>query len=272
MSEPLDPIEAHLNLDGHRGPAPRISASRRASLIDGALDQWQALPAPKPATPKPTPVPWMRVAAVSAAIGGLICGGGVALAMWLASPPAASAPPAPAPASSNPATPEPAPAPSPADEAPIAEPVASPAATVPSPAAPASPTPEIAPARAADLLLEGNRLRSQRRWDDAIRAYQSASRNHPRSTTAHVANVAAAELELEQRGRPAVAARLYRRALRARPRGPVAAEARVGIARAYRASGDETREREALRAVARHHGGSPAGTWARARLRDLDEP
>jgi thioredoxin-like negative regulator of GroEL len=87
-----------------------------------------------------------------------------------------------------------------------------------------------------------------------------------------VARVARATLSLEHFGRPREAARSFAAALRARPGGPLDAEARWGLARAYRALGQTAAEREALGILLRDHPASTYANLAHARLETLETP
>lgn len=109
-----------------------------------------------------------------------------------------------------------------------------PAATtppVPSPVAPVAVRPTQATV-AHDLLAAANRQRAARRYNQALHLYLRVPVAHPDSVSAHVALVAAADLQLEQFGRARVAHELYRKALAGHDDGPVSEEARQGMARA----------------------------------------
>ncbi|MFK7985096.1 MAG: tol-pal system YbgF family protein [Sandaracinaceae bacterium] len=267
-------LESLFVLDEHAGPARRLSQSQREALVGAALDAWEG--SATPAQPKPAPVsvtvPWARVAGVAAAIGAAFVAGGAALAFWLAQPePAPPPPPSPAPA--------PVPARSLLDEAP--------APSTPTLSledlrgeAPHAEDQDLAPiapaprdtASADDWLQRANQLRSARRWADAEQAYLVASRRHPSSQTAYVANIAAADIRLHHRGRASGAAALYRRALAQQPDGPLSLEARQGLALAYRALGSDDREARALDDLIRRHPASRARERAQARLNELRPP
>lgn len=267
-AEPIDEdLKELLRLDGP-GPARRQPAAAEAALIGAALDAWQAAPPLAPAPSAASAVPWAKVAVIAAAIGGLT-GAAVTAALLWGSPDAHEAP----------ATPREAPAPLPAEASPVE---AAPVETAPEEATaptgvedappPTRPRPDARPdARPEDLIALGNRLRAERRWREAEQAYLSAARARPRSATSHIADVAAAAIRLEHRRDPAGAVTLYRRALAARPDGPLALEAREGIARAERHRGRDAAERAALEAIVAHHGGTAAAARARARLNELVE-
>lgn len=263
-------LEELFSLDGS-GPARRQPAAANAALIAAALDAWQTAPPLDPGTSSVASAgasaPWAKVAMLAAAIGAVV-GAAVAIAILWGSTEAPRAPePAPPPEAPIEAAPTPTEAPvaPPAELAPALEDEAPAPAREPARARRAAPPAE----RPEDLIARGNALRAERRWAEAEQAYLSASRASPRSSIAHVADVAAAAIRLEHRGDPIGAATLYARALTARPNGPLALEAREGIARAERRRGRAPAERAALEAIVTHHPGSPAATRARARLLEL---
>ena len=154
------------------------------------------------------------------------------------------------------------------------------APSVPSSRAPARPAATATPpthaaarrddaSEAEDLLRTANRLRGEKSWSEAARTYERVIAEHASSGQAYPAMVAAATLRLERLGDPAGALALYQRALRARPSGPLAEEARFGEARAHRALGDANAERAALQHFLTTHPSSWRADEARARLRDL---
>ena len=129
------------------------------------------------------------------------------------------------------------------------------------------PAPKRASSRASeDYLVEGNRLRAERRWARADQAYGRAAREAPNTQTAYVALVASAAVKLEhlQDARGALAH--YRAALRQVPAGPLREEIHWGIAEAYRALGERSAEQDALTLFLREHPSSPLVEQARARL------
>ncbi len=271
-AEPIDEeLEGLLSLDGP-GPARRQSAAAEAALLAGALDAWQAsppMPAPEAATAATGAVPWAKVALIAAAVGGLVGAGVTAALLWRTPAPVEA--PVVEPVVEAPVVE--APVEAPAVEAPPIEAVEAPVVEEPevAPIAEAAPLRRPAPVaeRPEDLIARGNQLRSERRWAEAEAAYTAAARAAPGSATSHVADVAAAAIRLEHRGDPAGAVARYQRALAARPNGPLALEAREGIARAERRRGRAAAERAALEAIVTHHAGTAAAARARARLDEL---
>jgi hypothetical protein len=122
---------------------------------------------------------------------------------------------------------------------------------------------------AEDLLARANALRGERRWQDADGVYAEVAKRYPRSAAAYVAQVASAGLRLDHLKDGGGARKLYRAALAARPTGPLAEEARYGLARALRVLGDREGERAALEAFVAKHPGSPLAASARKRLGEL---
>jgi hypothetical protein len=120
-----------------------------------------------------------------------------------------------------------------------------------------------------DLLALANERRRAREWDEADQLYRAVIRRFPSSDAAVVAAVASATLHLEHLGDAAGALREYRQALAARPAGPLAEEARWGIAEAERVLGDAAAESEALRTFLANHPGSAFAPVARSRQAEL---
>lgn len=125
---------------------------------------------------------------------------------------------------------------------------------------------------AAELLDLASRQRGARDWAAAARTYERLVAAYPDTGAAYVAHVARATLALEHFGRPKDAVRGFAAALSARSRGPLHAEARWGMARAYRALGDHAAEREALGTLLRDYPASAYAASARSRLAALKTP
>jgi tetratricopeptide (TPR) repeat protein len=278
------------DLDGAPGPAKKIDAARAAALVDGALDAalGPAEAGARDEAEAPTTVHrplgarrrargvWLAAAAV------LLVAGGAGAAAWVAlrapaverlpAPPAPGAERAPGAVPEPPAdealAPEPAPAPPPPEVAPLAEDPADDEIVIDMPAH--RKRPHAAPAREAeDLLARANALRGERRWREADDVYQEVARRYPKSGAAHVALTASGALHLEHLGDPRGARVLFQRALAADADGPLAGEARWGLARAARALGDEAGERRALEELLARHPDSPHRERAKQRLAEL---
>jgi hypothetical protein len=293
-------------LDGAPGPARRLSSARSQAMVASILDAARApaagdaarapaageaarAPAAGEAAPAPAASPRRpgraRMIVLAAAI--LVGTAGVAAATgaWLADrDPVAG--PAIAAASDEAATrPRRAPAPAIATDAGVSaldaaasvEPVEVDVDVSPAPDGPprrppraAPPSPPAPPAPIEDLLAEANQARKDRRWRDAEALYEQVRRAHPGTDAAVVATVASASLHLDRLGDPAGALRRFRQALRDRPDGPLAEEARWGVAASLRATGDAAAEQDALRAFVAAHPGSARLDSARRRLAELD--
>jgi hypothetical protein len=146
------------------------------------------------------------------------------------------------------------------------------ASTAPGTTPPAEPPPRRASSGVAappDLLRAASRLRAQRRWRDAEGVYAQVAATVPGSEPAYAATLAAASLRLEHLGDARGALRLFEAALRRRPDGGLAEEARFGVAEAYRALGDGVAEARALRAFLAAHPDAAMRPRAVARLREL---
>jgi tetratricopeptide (TPR) repeat protein len=122
---------------------------------------------------------------------------------------------------------------------------------------------------AQDLLARANAARGRRAWADADGLYQQVAKKYPKTAAAHVALTASGALHLEHLGDPRGARALFTRAIAADPTGPLAGEARWGLARAARALGDTDGERAALDELLRKHPDSPHRDRAKARLAEL---
>lgn len=149
---------------------------------------------------------------------------------------------------------------------------------MPAPVVPATPEPprppqavpepkraSVAPST-SDLLAQANHLRRQARWSAAARAYERAIRSSPHSQNAYAAMVAAGSLYVDRLRDPQRGAKLFQSALALQPAGPLAEEARWGLAQAYRSLGNQSRERKALQAFLHHHPHSALAAQAQARL------
>jgi tetratricopeptide (TPR) repeat protein len=245
-------------LDDRPGPARPLSEQAAAALVAGALAQ-AATPAAARRRPR-----WMRLAASGAVLA--LVSGAVAATLHVlhtrhASPtravgdddePQTTLAPAPLPATVASTAPAEMSATAPA-----------PAAQVPAPVAPARAMP------AADLLLQANRLRAEKRWRDAEKIYSRVVHAFPNGDEAVVAALAAASLRLEHLRDPRGALALYQSSINRRPGGPLAEEARFGIAQAWGALGDREAETRALEAFLRLHPDSVLHDRARARLSQL---
>lgn len=122
----------------------------------------------------------------------------------------------------------------------------------------------------AELLAEADGLRDQRAWAEADRLYDAVAGRFPGSEAAVVASVSSGSLRLNHLGDAAGALEAYQRALEAQPAGPLAEEARWGIAEARRDLGDAPGEAAALRDFLEHHPRSPLAPAVRHRLARID--
>lgn len=120
----------------------------------------------------------------------------------------------------------------------------------------------------SDLLREANRLRADGHFTEAAATYQRVMTSGPDSAEAYPAEVALANIDLQQ-SRAAAALAHYEHALAARPSGALAEEARWGKARALRAAGRTGDERAALEDFVAHHRESPLVPVATRRLAEI---
>lgn len=256
-------------LDGRPGPARILAPTRRAAMVKAIVNAALA-DGDAPARPEaPSRGAWYRTLAFAAAI--LLCLSAAvvpALIRHVRQPVAPRAPARPPPVSEprlevkpDPAPPAveppPDPAPRPSHRAPIASIVGREEEV------------DVEKAPLEDLLELANQRRRARDWRGADQLYRAVSRRFPDSDAAVVAGVASASLHLEQLGDAAGALRDYRHALASQPTGPLAEEARWGIAEAERAIGDTTAEGEALRDFLHNHPSSALAPAARRRQVEL---
>jgi len=131
---------------------------------------------------------------------------------------------------------------------------------------------EVAPppnAPVEDIVAAANQQRKEKRWRRAEALYERVMRDHAGTDAAAIATVASASLHLDRLADPDGALRRFRQALRLRPDGPLAEEARWGLAETQRALGDKGAERSALRAFLAAHPRSVNAARARQRLAEL---
>ncbi len=198
-------------LDDRPGPAAPIAEARANAMVDAAIGAALA-PVPSP-VPRPRLVRFAKPLAygmAAALVTAAAIAGAVAWSHRVSRTVVAPAAPSPAPTESAlSSTPLPGPSALPLPQTSEAPP----APAVSSPVHARAPSSEV-----ADLLARANDLRAARRWKDASLAYEHVASAHPGSPEAYAAEVAAADLRLEQLRDPAGALRLYRAAQQRRAR------------------------------------------------------
>jgi tetratricopeptide (TPR) repeat protein len=130
-----------------------------------------------------------------------------------------------------------------------------------------APLPPDAPVE--DVVALANQRRKEKRWRAADSLYERVMRESAGTDAAAIATVASAALHLDHLADPAGALRRFQKALRLRPGGPLAEEARWGLAETHRALGDDAAERAALRGFLSAHPRSVNAARARQRLAEL---
>jgi TolA-binding protein len=120
------------------------------------------------------------------------------------------------------------------------------------------------------MLQKANDLRAQHQWFAATQIYEQTIRTFPNRAEAYSATVAAGALRLDQLGDARGALDLFSSAIRARPRGMLAEEARWGVVQSYRALGDRASEKARLQDFIVLYPQSLLASRAQARLRELD--
>jgi hypothetical protein len=265
-------------LDAQPGPASRISRARAANIVSLAMG-FETRSRIDVKRPRPRQRAWAKVAFLSAAAFVLpvtVVAGAVRFVSARRSMPAALIIAArPAPPHVEPKTPPPhaaveAPVAAPIETAPAVEPAPVETPRSPEPRAKAAPVHAAAPeASPRDMLQQANDLRAQRQWLAAMQIYEKTFHMFPGRAEAYSATVAAGVLRLDQLGDPKGALALFNSAVRARPRGPLAEEARWGVIQAFRALGDRASEMAALQEFVTLHPQSLLAWRALARLREL---
>lgn len=125
----------------------------------------------------------------------------------------------------------------------------------------------------AEAMLErAQTLRAERRWDAAAQTYRQLIRRFPRQPASRIARVSLGTLLLDHLGRPREALALCSAYLRQERAGVVAQEAAYCQIGAYRALGDEARERAAMKAFVSRYPGAVQVEGLRARLQELSGP
>jgi len=120
-----------------------------------------------------------------------------------------------------------------------------------------------------DIVALANLQRKEKRWRAAERLYERVMRDHAGTDAAAIATVASASLHLDHLADPSGALRRFLQALRLRPDGPLAEEARWGLAETHRVLDDEEAERAALHRVLSAHPRSVNAARARQRMTEL---
>lgn len=248
-------LDELFDLDGE-GPARPLDDAQAEALIAGALDAWGAPASPSASAGKSTAW-WATAAAV------MLVAGAASAALVLQGPDDVPPEAETAPVTGEPEVEEPS-FPEPVEI--IDEDDSVPGVT---PEQRRRRRPRMVPERTPDdLLQEANQLRGARRWSDAERTYLEVTSAYPGTHAAYVAQVAAANIRLERLNRAGAAARLFRAAIRIG--GPLDPEARDGLARALRRTGDRIGERRALEGLLERHPRSAYANRARERLAELE--
>lgn len=128
------------------------------------------------------------------------------------------------------------------------------------------PAASVVPASASELLERANAARRRAEFARADEIYAELEREHPGSREANVGRVSHGRLLLDQLGRPDAAAVAFATYLAENPTGNLAAEARVGRARALDAAGRPDEAREAWLDLLRAHPNSIHADRARRAL------
>lgn len=254
-----------LTLDDEAGPAPYITRAKVDALVLGALDQANyvgpTVVGPRGAGASPMPnKPGLGARSLAAAVllACLTVGSASAAVMWFAKRPV-EAPQATQ--LQQPAAPKVARQ----HKAPVVVREAPAPVVVPEPAH-EKPARVHGPRAPEDWLVEGNRLRADKRWSKADDAYARAAKHASNDQTAYVARVASAAVRLDHLNDARGALSRYRAAQSLLPNGALSEEIHWGIAEAHRALGDHAAEQAALTRFLAEHPSSPLAGQTKARL------
>jgi tetratricopeptide (TPR) repeat protein len=262
--DPEPALPMLLTLDDRPGPAARLTRERAAAMIDAALLDFDgAMAAGNARDRRKSLFPLLAIAA--SVLLGLV---GVAAAarfyfhfgertpvsptQSLTAPPRVAAHNRPQPAPETPVTA------TPINETPVD---ATPLRAAAKPARAGAPE---------DLLQKANHLRADGQFREAAQTYALVYERFPKSSSAYVARVAAAAIQLEHLSNPTLARRLFEQGLREQPAGALDLEARQGLSTALRDLEDRPAEIRTLQALVNAHPDSPAARRAQVRLREID--
>jgi len=255
-------LTAALKLDEHAGPATRISRERARDLVQGALDAWPLTEVVEPSWRKR--LSRTQVAAAAALLL-FAMGSGASAALWVWGKRVEDASEAAQPSMLDSVELKVRPTVIRDSLREMDESVAADSDAASESNERVMRRPQRGTVVSEDSLQRANRLRAEGQFSRARDAYADVAKRFPRTLAAYAAQVAEAELELEHLGRPAVASRLFQRALSMRPKGALSIEALQGMASSARALGHRGDEVKALTSLLRL---APAGAVAdRARLR-----
>jgi hypothetical protein len=137
----------------------------------------------------------------------------------------------------------------------------------PMPAAVDEAAPEAPAATTASLLAAARQALRDQRWGDAAANYRQLVQSFPSTPEAHTVLVSLAKVELQRLGQPAVALRDLDAYLASG--GPLALEARIEKARAFRALGRTSDEAAAIDEVLAAHAGGLEVEELRQRRQEL---
>jgi hypothetical protein len=274
-SEPEFQVPLPMPLDGHSGPAPRLSGEQANAMLGAALLEFDRLhPAHAGQAPSKlwaAPKTWAVAASTLLALAGSAAAARYYFHFGEPAPVTRVAPaPSKLPVQPPPAQLQPAPTQPTSSEVQPESAVAPHASATPRPDRDTERSNRAAVRGAPeDLLQKANHQRALGQFADAAQTYALVYERFPRSVSAYVARVAAGAIELEHLSNPTLARKLFDQALREQPRGALDLEARQGLSVALRDLEDRTGEREALKALVARHPDSPAARRAQVRLREI---
>jgi tetratricopeptide (TPR) repeat protein len=238
-------LRGSLRLDGHHGPASRISRTRAAELIEKAMER-----ADTPMVPRPRSKAWSwpsraLLVPVAAAIPLALLAG--AAAYFVSSHHAGFANIGAEPARQ---APERAPRPSAWTE---------------------SPEPSGDRLDPAPMLEKANELRAKAEWLAATELYERTAQVDPNGVEAYEAMIAAGSLRMQHLGDAKGALRLLTAAVALRPADARSKDARWERIEALRALDDRAAEKQSLAEFIGLYSEGPLPTLARERLAKLSE-
>ena len=122
---------------------------------------------------------------------------------------------------------------------------------------------------AEELLFDAQSLRERRDWAGAARIYRKLGHLYPESDETKASLISLGEIQLSKLGDPTAAIDCFDRYLQVVDKGPLAQEALLGKARAYRALNKKDAERETLELFLRRFPEAIHLTQVKRRIADL---
>jgi hypothetical protein len=236
-------LRGSLRLDGHHGPASRISRTRASEMIEKAMERADAPSIPLPRTRRWSWPSRALLVPVAAAVPLALLAG--AAAYFVSSQHGGLAKSA-------------------AEPARVVAPARSRSST-------ANPTSNRRRLEPQQMLEKANEARAKAEWLAATELYEQTAQAYPDSEEGYQAMVAAGLLRMVHLGDAEGALRLLSAGVSLRPADPMSEQARWGRIEALRALDDRATEKRSLLEFVRLYSEGPLPVLARERLAQLSE-